>query len=108
MGQLRITHKLWLSVLAIVVMLVAVVAFSGSRSARVTADSDIATAAMSARVEAAIRWAGLTEANAARTHAMVVSTEPAVGAAFKDSMANTSAQISEEQKKLEAMALGDA
>ena len=108
MAQFRIAHKLWLSVLAIVVMLIAVVAFSGSRSARVTAESDIATAAMSARVEAAIRWAGLTESNAARTHAMVVSTEPAVAAAFKDSMAHTSAQISEVQKTLEGMGLGDA
>ena len=89
-------------------MLVAVVAFAGHRSAKVTADSDIATAAMSARVEAAIRWAGLTETNAARTHAMVVSTESTVDAAFKDSMSRTSAQISEVQKQLEGMALGDA
>ena len=108
MGQLRIAHKLWLSVLAIVVMLVAVVAFSAYRSAKVQAESDIATAAMTARVETAIRWAGLTEANAARTHAMVVSTESAVDAAFKDIMASTSAQISEAQKQLEGMGLGAA
>lgn len=92
-GSLRIAHKLWLLVLAIVVMLVAVVAFAGYRSAKVTAESDVATVAMAARVEAAIRWAGLTETNAARAHAMVVSTEPAVEAAFKDAMVQTSAQV---------------
>ena len=108
MGQLRIAHKLWLSVLAILVMLVAVVAFAGSRSAKVQAESDVTTAAMTMRVETALRWAGLTEANAARTHAMVTSTEPSIDAAFKGPMASTSAQISEAQKQLEGMALGDA
>ncbi len=108
MNQLRIAHKLWLSVLAIVVMLAAVVAFAGYRSAKVQAESDVATANMTVRVESALRWAGLTETNAARTYAMVVSSELAGDAAFKSAMVSTSAQISETQKQLEGMDLGEA
>lgn len=108
MGQLRIAQKLWVSVLAIVVMLAGVVFFAGYRSAKEQAESDILTAAMAARVEAAIRWTGLTQTNAARTHALVVSTESTVDDAFKASMAQTSAEISAVQKQLEAMDLGAA
>jgi len=108
MNQLRIAHKLWLSITAIVVLLVAVVAFSGYRSAKVQAASDIAATAMTLRVESAIRWAGLTETNAARTQAVIVSSDPAVDVVFKDAMAATTAQISAVQKSLEGMALSDA
>ena len=63
---------------------------------------------MEARVQAALRWSGLTETNAARTQALIVSNDPAVEAEFKDVIAATSAQISEVQKSLESMALSDA
>ena len=63
---------------------------------------------MEARVRAALGWSGLTETNAARTQALIVSNDPAVEAEFKDVIAATSAQISEVQKSLESMALSDA
>lgn len=55
-----------------------------------------------------LRWSGLTETNAARTQALIVSNDPAVEAEFKDVIAATSAQISKVQKSLESMALSDA
>ena len=106
--QLRIAHKLWLAVILIVLMLVAVVGFSGYRSAKVQAEADVMTKDMTARVQAALRWSGLTETNAARTQALIVSNDPAVEAEFKDVITATSAQISEVQKSLESMALSDA
>jgi len=108
MNKLRMAHKLWATVVVIVVMLVAVVGFSGYRSAKVQAQADAVIKDASSRVEAAIRWTGLTETNAARTQALIVSNDPAVEAEFKDAIAATSAQISEVQKSLEAMALSDA
>ncbi|NMM77368.1 methyl-accepting chemotaxis protein, partial [Acidovorax sp. SRB_24] len=108
MKQLRIAHKLWLSVLAIVLLLAAVLGWAGLRSAQVQAESDTATAAMARRVEAAIRWAGLTETNAARTQAVIVSSDPRVETVFQDAMAATTAQIGEVQKSIEAMALAQA
>ncbi|MDY0107554.1 MAG: MCP four helix bundle domain-containing protein, partial [Giesbergeria sp.] len=101
-------HKLWVAVIAIVLMLVVVMAFSAYRSAKVQAQADAVIKESSARVEAAIRWTGLTETNAARTQALIVSSDPAVEAEFKDVIAATSAQISEVQKSLESMALTDA
>ncbi|APE50559.1 methyl-accepting chemotaxis protein [Delftia sp. HK171] len=108
MLRLRMAHKLWLAVAAIVVALVGVVGLSGYRSAQVQARSEAVTQEMQARVQAAVRWMGLTETNAARTQAVVVSSDAAVEAEFKDVISATSARITEVQKSLEAMPLSDA
>ena len=106
--RLRMAHKLWMAVVLIVVLLMAVVGFSGYRSAKVQAEAEAMAKEMDARVQAALRWTGLTETNAARTQALIVSNDPAVETEFKDVIAATSAQISEVQKSLESMALSDA
>ncbi|WP_427999765.1 methyl-accepting chemotaxis protein [Acidovorax sp.] len=106
--RIRIAQKLWLAVIFIVVMLAGVVGFSAYRSAKVQAEADEVAREMQTRVGAAIRWAGLTETNAARTQALIVSSDAAVEAEFKDVITATSAQITEVQKSLEAMALSDA
>ncbi len=106
--HLRMAQKLWLAVLLIVLMLLAVVGFAAYRSAAVQAQSDSVGREMDSRVQAALRWTGLTETNAARTQALIVSNDPAVEAEFKDLISATSAQITEVQKSLEAMALSDA
>ena len=108
MMQLRIAHKLWLSVLAIVVMLAGVVGFAGIRSARAQVESNAVTAAMKLRVDAAVRWMGLAERQAARTQAIVISSDPAVEDALKGAMAATAAQASEVQKMIEAWPLLEA
>ena len=102
--QFRMAHKLWLAVALIVVLLASVVGFSGYRSAKVQTEADAMAQDMEARVQAAIRWSGLTETNAARTQALIVSGDAAVEAEFKDVIAATTAQISEVQKSLETMA----
>ncbi|MDP3226885.1 MAG: methyl-accepting chemotaxis protein [Acidovorax sp.] len=106
--HLRMAHKLWMAVIFIVVMLVAVVGFAAYRSAQVQAQADAVTKEMEQRVQAALRWSGLTETNAARTQALIVSSDPAVEAEFKDVITATSAQISQVQKSLESMALSEA
>ena len=103
MQQLRIAHKLWLSVLSIVTLLVAAIGFAGYRTLTAEAHSDAASAELSQRVEAALRWMGLTETNAARTYAVILSSDPEVEQAFKEPMAATTASISVVQKSLEAM-----
>ncbi|WP_037473103.1 methyl-accepting chemotaxis protein, partial [Simplicispira psychrophila] len=108
MNQLRMAHKLWFSVMAIVALLVAAIGFAGYRTITVEAESEVASAALASRVEAALRWMGLTETNAARTQAIIVSSDPEVERVFKDAMAATTARISEAQKSMEAMGLTDA
>ena len=105
MQQLRIAHKLWLSVLAIVALLVAAIGFAGYRTAKLESESDAASAALATRVALALRWTGLTETNAARTQAVIVSSDPEVERVFKDAMAATTASIGEVQKRIEAMDL---
>ena len=108
MKPLRTSHKLWLSVAAIVVALLGVMGISAYRSAVVQVQSDALTKEMAYRVQTATRWAGLTETNAARTLALVLSQDAAVEQAFKDDIASTSARISELQKGLEGVAQSPA
>ena len=108
MRSLRISHKLWLAVGCIVLAQLTVVGVAGVRSARAQAESDALSREMTQRVQTATRWTGLTETNAARTLALVLSTDAVVEQAFKGDIAATSARISELQKGLEAMALTPA
>lgn len=103
--QLKIGHKLWMAVSVIGLLLVAVVAFAGYESAKTRAESEVILKDVLTRHDAVVRWAGLTEINAVRTLAVVLSNEPEVQLEFKEAMASTSAQISEVQKTLEGMNL---
>jgi len=105
--QFRIAHKLWLSVLVLVLLLATVVGFAGLRSARAQVESDAIRAAMKERVDTAMVWMGLTRDNATRTLATVISSDPAGEAAPKAGMASTSEQISALQKKMQTLADSD-
>ena len=106
--NLRMAHKLWLAVFLIIVPLVSVVGFAGYSLSKSQAQADAVTRELATRLASALKWQGLTETNAARTQAMIVSSDPALEAEFKEHIAATSAQISEVQKSLEAMELSDA
>ncbi len=107
-SNLRIAAKLWVAVSVIVVALLALILWAGQRSAQVQDENAATRKQMMQRVESAIRWVGLTETNAARTQALIISSDPAVEAAFKDAIAATTAQISQLQKDIEGMGLGPA
>ncbi len=107
-SDLRVATKLWFAVGLTVVALLILISFASHRSTRIQQEGSELLEAMTARAQAATRWAGLTEANAVRTQAVVLSTEPSIEAAFKDSIAATSAQITEVQKSIEAMSLTPA
>ena len=106
--NMRMAHKLWLAVALIVAMLVGVVGFSGYRSNRVQHASEALQRDTETRIGAALRWMSLTEVNAARTLAVILSNDPAVETEFRDQISATSAQITETQKSLEGLALTDA
>ena len=104
-SNLRIAAKLWVAVSVIILALLALILWAGQRSAQVQDENTATQNMMTQRVVAATRWAGLTETNAARTQALILSSEPAVEAAFKDVIAATSNEISQVQKGIEGMAL---
>jgi len=105
MQRFRMAHKLWAAVILLMLCLLGVVGFSAHRSSRAQELSDRAAQQMRQRVDLAIEWMGLTEANAARTLAVILSADPSLEEAFKSAIEATSAQISEVQKSIESMPL---
>jgi len=106
--NLRLASKLWLSTLLIVLGMSLVVGFTALRSASDRADSTVALDKLNERVKQSIRWAGLTQANAARSQAVLLSRDPAVELGVKDAIASTSADIDKIQKAIEAQDLTPA
>ena len=103
--KFRIATKLWISAGVLVGAMTGITLFGVVRFASAQTEGEATVKAVSTRVEAATQWSGLTEANAARTYALVLSNEATVEAAFKDVIAATTAQISEVQKSIDGMTL---
>ena len=106
--NLRLTSKLWLSVVIIVLAMLAVVGYTGYRTASDRSQSDQALDKLDKRVRAALQWSSLSQVNAARTQALMLSGDPALEAGLKPAMTDTSAQISKIQKSIEAEELTPA
>jgi methyl-accepting chemotaxis protein len=105
--NLRLASKLWLSSFLIVLGILVVVGFTAWRSSSDRAASNEALDKLNSRTKQAIQWAGLTQVNAARSHAVLLSSDPAVAAGLKDALAATSAQIGKIQQGIEAGDLTD-
>jgi len=106
--NLRLTSKLWLSVVVIVLALLVVVGFTAYRTASDRAESEQAQDKLNLRVKAALQWAALSQTNAARTQALMLSADPALEAGLKQAMTDTSAEIGKIQKGIEAEELTPA
>ncbi|MDD5480714.1 methyl-accepting chemotaxis protein [Rhodoferax sp.] len=106
--NLRLASKLWLSTLLMVLGIAVVVGYTAVRSANDRVESAAALETLNNRVKMALRWAGLTQTNAVRAQAVLLSTEPAVTDSMKESMAGTTADIGKIQKAIEAEKLTPA
>lgn len=106
--NLRVATKLWLSVVAIIAALLLLIGFAGVRSASLQAEADTTVAALNLRLKLASTWAGLTEANAARTVASAMTFDPSVAERLNADIQKTSAKISAVQKSIEEAQLGPA
>ncbi len=106
LNNLRVATKLWLGVGVIVAALSMLIGFAAFRVASLQTESDVGLGALNTRIKAASTWAGLTEANAIRTLAMITSYDPGVEASLKAAIGETSAKITVVQKSIEAMPLG--
>jgi methyl-accepting chemotaxis protein len=106
--SLRVATKLWLSVVAIIAALLLLIGFAGVRSASLQAEADTTVAALNLRLKLASTWAGLTEANAARTVASAMTFDPSVAERLNADIQKTSAKISVVQKSIEEAQLGPA
>jgi methyl-accepting chemotaxis protein len=104
-NNISVATKLWLAVSAIVISLVVLIGFAALRSSRIQAETEVTLHALSQRVKAANTWAGLAEANAVRTRAVITTFDPSIEGAFTDAMVATNKKIDEVQKSIETMTL---
>ena len=102
LNSIRLTAKLWLATGLIVLGLCAVIGFAASRSASDRAASTAVIDALSAKARLTTQWAAFTETNAARSQAVLLSSDAGVEVGLKGAIADTSAKIGEIQKAIEA------
>jgi methyl-accepting chemotaxis protein len=108
LNRMHIATKLWIFIVLVIAGISSVAAIGLMRSANILSEGRIEQLNAVELVKVTTQWNGLTQTNAARTLAMVLSNEPAITAAFKDAVTATSAQITELQKTLEALPLTPA
>ncbi|MDO9198572.1 MCP four helix bundle domain-containing protein, partial [Rhodoferax sp.] len=104
-NNIRLAAKLWLATGLIVLGLCAVIAFAAIRSAGDRTASATVLEGFTNKIKLTNRWAALTETNAARSQAVLLSGDPAVEVGLKAAIAATSAQIGDIQKAIEATEL---
>lgn len=106
--HMTVNAKLWAGVLAIVVALGAMLAFTGARSSALTREADEVLGRMSDKTLIATEWAGLTETNVTRVQASMLSSDPSIEQLYKDMIPAGVASISALQKRLDAMPQNEA
>jgi len=106
--ELTIKSRLWLAIGVFAGALTLVFAGVAARSDQLNKASAEAETRF-ARINAlAARWAGLSEVNVQRVIASSLSSDPAVAEYFAPQIKATTAQISELQKEVTALAVSDA
>ncbi|MBC7917683.1 MAG: MCP four helix bundle domain-containing protein [Rhodoferax sp.] len=107
-NQWRIAAKLWTFIVLVIVCIAAVAVVGLVRSAKILGEGRVEQMQALDMVRISTQWTGLTQTNAVRNQAMMLSAESAVGASFKDAVTETSNQISALQKEMESMLSSDA
>ncbi len=108
LGKLNISTKLWVFIGAVIALIATVAVVGLLRSASILAEGRAKQAVAVELVQISTEWSGLTQTNAARTQAILMSEDAGLEGVFKDTIAATTAQISDLQKKIEGMPLTDA
>jgi len=106
--KFSIATRLWIPVLVMAVMTVLMSVGAAVRTRALLAVSQVTQEKQQQRFELALRWRGLTEANASRVQGGLAANDMAVSEAMKDDIARTTDTINEVQKQLEALADDEA
>ncbi|MBB4844534.1 methyl-accepting chemotaxis protein [Paucibacter oligotrophus] len=107
MKSISIATKLWLPIIVLAFFVILMAGGTYFRTQALLAKSMVAQQGQQDIYELALRWRGLTEANAARAIAGVLSSDPVVAETFKPEIAAASAQVAEIQQRLETLALSE-
>ena len=101
MKNMSVTRKLWISVWSLVAGMLVVAGIAGYSTGRFEQAQQEAEATLTKRLEQAHQWSAMTQANAVRTMAVVLSTEATLEKEFAPQISATSQKISAVQKALE-------
>ena len=105
LARLHIASKLWIFIVLVILSICAVAVVGLVRSAGILAEGRSAQMNAVELVQISTEWTGLTQTNAVRNQAIIVTPGTSASDAFKDAVTATSAQISELQKKIDGMPL---
>jgi len=105
LSSMHVSTKLWLFITGIIVLLLTVAIVGLVRSAAILGEGRAKQMNAVELVQISTEWTGLTQTNAARNIAILQADDPKLEGFFKDAVTATSAQITELQKKIEAMPL---
>ena len=104
MKSLSISSRLWIPVIVMALMTLAMSFGAAQRTKHLQAQAQQTQERQQQKFELALRWRGLTEANASRVKGGLAASDMSVAEALKADIARTTDTISEVQKQLEALA----
>ena len=93
LNRLRVAHKLWSSMLLLLLAVVALGGLTLYNAGQAYRQSLAAMTAANALIEQSMLWKGLTEAAVIRSMASAISADPAVGELFKVNVAGDADRI---------------
>ncbi|WP_343630027.1 methyl-accepting chemotaxis protein [Roseateles sp.] len=102
--KFSIATRLWIPVAVMATMTVVMSLGAASRTRALLEVAQVTQERQQQRFELALRWRGLTEANASRVQAGLAANDNAVADAMKADIGRTTETINEVQKQLEALA----
>ncbi|WP_431048849.1 methyl-accepting chemotaxis protein [Roseateles sp. L2-2] len=105
--KFSIATRLWIPVAVMSVVTVVMSLGAASRTRALLEVAQVTQEKQQQRFELALRWRGLTEANASRVQAGLAANDNAVADSMKGDIARTSESINDIQKQLEGLAEGD-
>ena len=108
LNNIRLSAKLWLATGLIVLSLGLVTGFTAMRSGADQIAANAALKGFNTKIRLTQQWAALTATNAARSQAVLLSSDPGVEAGLKGAIAATWAQIDDIQKLIDATQLTSA
>ena len=103
-NKLSVGGKLWSGIAVIVVALAAVIAIASHNSTKLAQASEQEIIQSSTKIQAATKWAGLTEVAMTRLQASMISSDPAIEALYKDAIQDNIKEINGLQEKLVELA----
>ncbi|MFZ4285162.1 methyl-accepting chemotaxis protein [Variovorax sp. HJSM1_2] len=108
LNDIRVTHKLWGTILGLLLVLLAVAAWTQSRSTQTMEKALADVQLYEANITSAQRWQGLTETNTERSLAGIASTDPTIEKFFQERQDAGSLLITDVSKKIRERQLSDA